>query len=446
MASTSDMAKAFPFSHREERALEVTERVASTLSILGCLFIVTTFLLSKKFRRPVNRLIFHAALGNLAMNIGTAISLDGIMADVKSKDGSRLCQFQGFLIQMFLPADAFWNLSMAINVYFTVFRKYTAEQLRKLEWIYLATNYGCTFIIALVYCFVQTKANGKMYGPATLWCWVDPSWDEFRVILCYAPAWVAIGASITIYTLAGREIFQKRRELLAFRDNDNDSSLENPFTAYKTTEIHVTSELAEYPIEANIPHTHSRNSIRLDPQSKSMSNCGWQQYSVSISKGPKVINPFRYDGGEDRSGEIKANNVALEANAAAWGYTKCALLFFVSLLITWVPSSIFRVHSLVNHKPGYFPLAYATGLVLPLMGFWNTVIYITTSWSAVKALGQDLQPCRLLVAFGIRSPQSQLQTLGDRDYRTRNGDFVQFGDRRVSERGSVSESLKALAA
>ena len=80
------------------------------------------------------------------------------------------------------------------------------------------------------------------------------------------------------------------------------------------------------------------------------------------------------------------------------------------------------------------------------MGFWNTVIYITTSWSAVKALGQDLQPCRLLVAFGIRSPQSQLQTLGDRDYRTRNGDFVQFGDRRVSERGSVSESLKALAA
>ena len=179
---------------------------------------------------------------------------------------------------------------------------------------------------------------------------------------------VAIGASITIYTLAGREIFQKRRELLAFRDNDNDSSLENPFTAYKTTEIHVTSELAEYPIEANIPHTHSRNSIRLDPQSKSMSNCGWQQYSVSISKGPKVINPFRYDGGEDRSGEIKANNVALEANAAAWGYTKCALLFFVSLLITWVSSLllliIFSISILISiyrsHPPSSASIAWST--------------------------------------------------------------------------------------
>lgn len=32
----------------------------------------------------------------------------------------------------------------------------------------------------------------------------------------------------------------------------------------------------------------------------------------------------------------RKNNAALEANRAAWGYTKVALLFFVSLLVTWV--------------------------------------------------------------------------------------------------------------
>ena len=31
-----------------------------------------------------------------------------------------------------------------------------------------------------------------------------------------------------------------------------------------------------------------------------------------------------------------SRNPANDANAAAWGYTKVALLFFVSLLVTWV--------------------------------------------------------------------------------------------------------------
>ena len=43
-----------------------------------------------------------------------------------------------------------------------------------------------------------------------------------------------------------------------------------------------------------------------------------------------------------------SRNPANDANAAAWGYTKVALLFFVSLLVTWVSRipSIPRIRSL----------------------------------------------------------------------------------------------------
>jgi hypothetical protein len=97
--------------------------------------------------------------------------------------------------------------------------------------------------------------------------------------------------------------------------------------------------------------------------------------------------------------------MANDANAAAFGYTKVALLFFVSLLVTWVsspnqplrhiqftndqpqvPSSINRAYSLVHPDLVSLPFTYASGIVLPLMGFWNSVIYITTSWPAVRAL------------------------------------------------------------
>jgi len=71
-------------------------------------------------------------------------------------------------LSSFLPADALWNLAMAINVYMTLFRKYNAKQLKALEWRYHAMCYGLPFIVALVYLFIETPARGKMYGPATV--------------------------------------------------------------------------------------------------------------------------------------------------------------------------------------------------------------------------------------------------------------------------------------
>ena len=89
----------------------------------------------------------------------------------------------------FLPADALWNLSMAINVYLTLFKKYTPAQLRALEWRYMLFNYGLSFVIAFAYCFISTTDRGKMYGPAALWCWIPVSWDFMRLVTCYVPAW-----------------------------------------------------------------------------------------------------------------------------------------------------------------------------------------------------------------------------------------------------------------
>lgn len=57
---------------------------------------------------------------------------------------------------------------MAINVYLTLFHKYNSQRLRALEWIYLVFCYGLTFVVALVYLFIQTSRMGKMYGDATV--------------------------------------------------------------------------------------------------------------------------------------------------------------------------------------------------------------------------------------------------------------------------------------
>ena len=68
----------------------------------------------------------------------------------------------------FMPADALWNLAMAINVYLTLFKKYNAQQLKALEWRYHIMCYGAPFVVALTYLFISTPARGSMYGPATV--------------------------------------------------------------------------------------------------------------------------------------------------------------------------------------------------------------------------------------------------------------------------------------
>lgn len=78
---------------------------------------------------------------------------------------------------------------MAVNVYLTFYFKFDARQLRRMEIPYLLLCYGTPFIVALVLLFVSTPEKGRMYGNATLWCWISPQWDIFRIAIFYGPVW-----------------------------------------------------------------------------------------------------------------------------------------------------------------------------------------------------------------------------------------------------------------
>lgn len=81
----------------QHHAIVIAEQVASVFSVIGAFFIISTFLYDSKFRKPINRLVFYAAWGNLFANVGTLISRSGIELGVRTP----LCQFQGLLIHWY---------------------------------------------------------------------------------------------------------------------------------------------------------------------------------------------------------------------------------------------------------------------------------------------------------------------------------------------------------
>ncbi|KAL9598176.1 MAG: hypothetical protein Q9219_004673 [cf. Caloplaca sp. 3 TL-2023] len=367
-----------PLTQAQTNTLATTERVVSVFSILGIFFILFTFYCLKSFHKPINRLIFFASFGNLGMNIACLIAEDGIAAG----STSGLCTFQAFLIQMFLGVDAFWACCMALNVYLAFFHKYTARQLRDLDKWYLLGCYGASFVPALTLAFVDTARRGRVYGPAILWCWIDLKWDFLRIALLYGIVWVAIVFAFIIYVKAFRVIYSRRDQLRGFLNPLN----EHPFmTGTITTSIDIRVDRVTSPSDTS--NANNNNNIFDKDFDSSQRTAGKnnENHQELDEFHPYVVNveaPERMPSGvREVTREVARKETT---NPGAWLYARVAFLFFLSMVIIWLPSSANRVYALVHPSRINYPLNYASALVLPAQGFLNVIVYMVTSQTATR--------------------------------------------------------------
>ena len=278
--------------------------------------------------------------------------------------------------------------------------------------------------------------------------------------------------TMVIYVRAGRDIWKKYRQLRDFSGNcphelDTIVMVQSPFGNIKTTEVSVTSEKAAR-VTANWGPVGSSSVVRREPQiimatgPKPPSTA----YSVTISTNrrqshsdssqtptagkPEELAVVAIDGaGADNNvapGQSRNTSnplrrkVNYEASRATWSYTKCAVLFFTAMLVTWIPSSANRVYSVLNPGEVSMVLEYLSSFVLPLQGFWNGIIYAVISWEACKMLFEDKlsrsqRPSFHEVVFGAeRKPGSK-----DRNSRTSTTGLVKHRD---PESESVAELAK----
>jgi hypothetical protein len=88
-------------SDNQFAAITAAERATSILSVIGTTIVISTFLSSSAFRKPINRVVFYAAWANILTNVGTLISRTAI---VQKEHGEALCRFQACMIQWYGPS------------------------------------------------------------------------------------------------------------------------------------------------------------------------------------------------------------------------------------------------------------------------------------------------------------------------------------------------------
>ncbi|KAF8469750.1 hypothetical protein BDZ91DRAFT_781750 [Kalaharituber pfeilii] len=431
---------------RQLAILETTTRVGSVFSLLGAGFIILTFCVSQSFHKPINRLAFFAAFGNIMTNVATLISQDAVKAYHKDPHAP-ICKMQAMFIQWFMPADALFCAAMAFNVYLTVFRKFSSHRLQKLEIPYILFCYGVPLIPALVFLFIGRKLDGEdapLYGPATLWCWISDEWQILRIATFYGPVWLVLLFTFAIYILAGRVIFKLRGSLRLFARDPGSSTITTGTGNYGSgggTVTSITPAAAPGPAPPPgaiirttqavqiVSNTSTTVPILSDPSP--VAGAAQQQqfpnsntYSCTVETGERSIIPTTA-----KAIVSARHRSAVEANTAAWAYCRCAMLFFLALVITWLPSSINRVYTVIYPGTTNFGLHFTSALVLPCQGFWNGLIYVMTTVPACKQFFLQVRnQLRALVGKPPINPRRGRRR-PDHEYRHHAGRVGGFGER-----------------
>lgn len=110
---------------------------------------------------------------------------------------------------------------------------------------------------------------------------------------------------------------------------------------------------------------------------------------------------------------------------------------------TQVPASIQRVSSLAHPGKVSYGMTVAAGLTLPLMGFWNSVIYLIVSHEAIK----DLYIRDVKQRFGLHhDPSESARDDMGKAHTLNSGDSDRELDLIAAlGKGSLSESTQGLA-
>ncbi|UKZ79729.1 hypothetical protein TrVFT333_007490 [Trichoderma virens FT-333] len=333
-------------SRHQIHTIALVERIGGIISLVSVMLIFLAYWLVRRVRNVQNTFIVFASVSNIGASIASIIAYDGMNAGQKSA----LCQAQAFMFQMFMQSDPWWSLAMAVNVFLVFYFHTNPDSFRKRWWIYCLICYGGPFTIALTLLLLRSP-RGLVYGGAT------------------------------------------NREKEKDMDPGRAETGQNGCYGTVTTEVQVTHTPANALPNPNEPQPayiqQNPRHVSFDNSTPEIQPSGDNQYYSSVTTSPPQEAPPRPPLLQRFMTSIRTISGKFHiSDPIKRAYLRTSFLFALSVLVTWIPSSLNRIHGWLDGGSPY-DFHVATAAVLPLQGLWNAIIFFVTSWRPIKAWAHE---------------------------------------------------------
>ena len=170
------------FDMGDRKIIKTVALISSTLSFIGSLFIVVSWMLFARLRTFPFRLVLYLSIADIGNSLATilAIAEKGMDEPNGCVKTSVLCSISGFLMQFFEVASFFWILNISINLYLILVKK-VGNAIFGFEKTYHLLAWGVPLILAVIPVFLDA------YGDAGSWCWIKEQFPALRMVLLYCP-------------------------------------------------------------------------------------------------------------------------------------------------------------------------------------------------------------------------------------------------------------------
>lgn len=162
----------------------ILKRLTSSLSLIGCVFMILVILLFRKYNILAQRLILYLSIAAFFDSIGY------IMGDM-TPDGAR-CDFEAWWLTYFDWTVLMWVSCLTFNLYFNVIKQRRTEHFEKyyhvVSWLFPSLLLSLLPLI------------GDNYGPAGAWCWIKHDSPVWRFLIWYVPLFIIIIILFIVYS------------------------------------------------------------------------------------------------------------------------------------------------------------------------------------------------------------------------------------------------------
>ena len=213
-SSLKTMETVYPTTHNRQTEIaesdlnKIFTTTAASLSLIGALLIIITFIMWPDLRTNSRRMIVFISINDFFVALFNIIGIYNPPLD------NDMCRMQSLVTNVTILSSFMWTLNLSYYFYLTICRKISAEYERPIMQLFHLIGWGIPILIGIIAFSNSAYGFSRNVGTSG-WCWISEhqKWSKVVMWMFITGKGWEIMAYICIFKFYLLVILQIRREV-----------------------------------------------------------------------------------------------------------------------------------------------------------------------------------------------------------------------------------------